>query len=186
MRTRPRSSQLFLGLLLAFGSLQAQQPPPLEFALGGGLLFADAGHSSYLRSRGTVAFLRISASRLPVILDASMQYVPASEIIFSCPPFGPCGPNFAGPTTVLTLTPALQGTLRVPPGSWLFHLGPSVHWLLDRQSGSNAIAAGLRTGIGFHAGQRRSGLLISADYIRLFRGGTAPDWFLPITIGWQF
>jgi len=28
--------------------------------------------------------------------------------------------------------------------------------------------------------------LISADYFRLFRAGSTPEWFLPVTIGWQF
>ena len=186
MRTRPRGSLLVLGPVLAFGSLQAQQPPPLKFAMGGGLLFADAGQSTFLRSRGTDAFLRIGWRRLPLILDASIQHVPASDILFGPCPLPGCATTFTGPTTVLTLAPAIQGTVRVPPGSWLFHLGPSLHWLVDRQSGSDPIVPGLRAGVGFHVGQRQSGLLISGDYLRLFRGGTAPNWFLPVTIGWQF
>jgi hypothetical protein len=124
-----------------------------------------------------------------LVLDASIQNVPRSTDIVSgpCPPAPTaCGSGFDGPTTALTLAPGIQATRRVPSAAWLFRLGPSVSWLADRGAGSDPLAAGFRAGISVRNGRGQTGLLISADYFRLFRGGAPPQWFLPVTVGWQF
>lgn len=146
------------------------------------------GSSTIVRSRGITAYLRLGWRRVPVILDASVQSARNRDIVFGpCPPPpAACGSPFTGPTTALTLAPAIQATQRVPVATWLFRLGPSVSWLSDREPGSHPLAAGLRAGISVRNGRTQSGLLISADYFRLFRTGTPPQWFLPVTIGWQF
>jgi len=177
---------LLLGAVSMGGALYAQDRP-VSLAAGGGLLFADDG-STMLHSRGITGFVRLSWRRFPLILDASVQNVPRNRgIVFGpCPPSAfPCGPApFTGPTNVLTLAPAIQATQRVPVAAWLFRFGPSVSWLADRAEGSHPVAAGVRAGVSVRNGQQ-SGLLISADYFRLFRA-EPPAWFFPITIGWQF
>jgi hypothetical protein len=176
---------LLLGAWSMGGALYAQNRP-VSLAAGGGLLFADDG-STMLHSRGITGFVRLSWRRFPLILDASVQNVPGNRgIVFGpCPPSpAACGSDFTGPTTALTLAPAIQATQRVPVAAWLFRLGPSVSWLADRAEGSHPLAAGVRAGVSVRNGQQ-SGLLISADYFRLFRN-EPPAWFFPITIGWQF
>ena len=185
MRLVHRTFALLLASIPLAGALQAQQRP-VSLAAGGGLLFADQG-SSTLRSRGVAAYLRLSWRRFPLILDASLQNVSRrADFVFApCPsPPAACGSAFFGPTTALTLSPAIQATQRVPVAAWLFRLGPSVSWLADRAEGSHPLAAGVRAGVSVRNGQQ-SGLLISADYFRLFRT-EPPAWFFPITIGWQF
>lgn len=186
MHLVPRTFALLLAVLPMVGTLHAQDRP-VSLAAGGGLLFADHGSSTILRSRGISAYLRLSWRRVPLLLDASIQNVPESRAI----PWGPCPPppaacgsGFDGPTTALTLAPAIQATQRVAVAAWLFRLGPSVTWLVNRAPNSDPLAAGLRAGISVRNGQQ-SGLLISADYFRLFRSGP-PAWFFPITVGWQF
>jgi len=178
---------LLLGIFLMVDALEAQSRPP-SLAAGGGLLFADNGSSTILRDRGISAYFRLSWRHLPLVLDASIQRVPENTDIVSgpcLPPPAACGSGFLGPTTLLTLAPAVQATLRVPSAAWLFRLGPSASWLVDREPNSDPLAAGLRAGISVRNGRADSGLLISADYFRLFRR-TPPTWFLPLTIGWQF
>jgi len=155
------------------GALQAQDRP-VSLAVGGGLLFADHGASTILRSKGITAYLRLSWRSIPLSLDASMQTVLRNnDILFGpCPPSpGACGSTFVGPTTAVTLSPAIQATRRVSGAAWLFRLGPSVSWLPDREPGSDPLAPGLRAGISVRNGHGQSGLLISVDYFRLFRGG---------------
>src|SRR5512144_3446063 len=55
--------------------------------------------------------------------------------------------------TALTLAPAAQLTWRWPRAAWLFRFGPSFHWLLEREVGSDAMAGGLRAGISARRGQ---------------------------------
>jgi len=184
------STFALLYALSVAGALQGQERP-LSLAVGGGLLFVDRSSSTIVGSRGVTAFFRISWRSVPLILDASVQNVPRNrDIIFGpCPPpsVGPCGPSpFIGPITAFTLAPAIQATQRVLVAAWLFRFGPSVSWLTGREPGSQPLAAGLRAGISVRNGRAQSGLLISADYFRLFRTGTPPTWFLPVTIGWQF
>ncbi len=182
-----RTFTLLVGVLPMISALQAQGRPP-RLAAGGGLVFADNGSSTILRDRGVSAYFRLSLRQLPLVLDVSIQRVPENTDIVSgpCPPPpAACGSGFLGPTTLLTLAPAVQATLRVPSAAWLFRLGPSASWLVNREPNSDPLAAGLRAGISVRNGRADSGLLISADYFRLFRR-TPPTWFLPLTIGWQF
>jgi len=182
-----RTFILLVGVLPMISALQAQGRPP-RLAAGGGLVFADNGSSTILRDQGVSAYFRLSLRQLPLVLDVSIQRVPENTDIVSgpCPPPpAACGSGFLGPTTLLTLAPAVQATLRVPSAAWLFRLGPSASWLVDREPNSDPLAAGLRAGISVRNGRADSGLLISADYFRLFRR-TPPTWFLPLTIGWQF
>jgi len=182
-----RTFILLVGVLPMISALQAQGRPP-RLAAGGGLVFADNGSSTILRDRGVSAYFRLSLRQLPLVLDVSIQRVPENTDIVSgpCPPPpAACGSGFLGPTTLLTLAPAVQATLRVPSAAWLFRLGPSASWLVNREPNSDPLAAGLRAGISVRNGRADSGLLISADYFRLFRR-TPPTWFLPLTIGWQF
>ena len=174
------------GFLALAGPLEAQRSRPIDFAMGGGLLVADNGVSNTLASRGVTAFLRLGGAHFgaPVIFDVALQHVPRYNSIV-CPP-GPVACGSSDGTTALTLAPAVQGAAPVSPGTWLFAFGPSVHWLVERNLGSEALVFGLRGGLGFRVGPHASGLLVSADYFRLFRGGTAPQWFLPCTLGWQF
>jgi hypothetical protein len=186
MRLVHHSFTLLLGALSLVGALQAQQRP-VSLAGGGGLLLVDKGSSTLLGSRGITAFVRLSWRRFPLVLDAAVQNVPRTTGIAwaPCPPSpAACGSPFSGPTTALTLAPAIQATQRVPVAAWLFRLGPSVSWLANREPGSPPLAAGLRAGVSVRNGQQ-SGLLISADYFRLFRTGP-PAWFFPLTVGWQF
>jgi hypothetical protein len=188
MRAIHYTFALLLGAVPVVESLQAQERP-ISLAAGGGLLFADKGSSTYLRSRGITVYLRLSWQSFPLLLDASIQNVPRnSDILFGpCPPPPTaCGGTFVGPTTALTVAPAIQTTKRVPGAAWLFRFGPSVSWFSGREPGSEPLATGLRAGISVRNGHGQSGLLISADYFRLFRVGTPPKWFFPVTIGWQF
>ena len=188
MRVLRQSLALFLGALALPSGLQTQERP-VHLAAGAGLLFADQGTGDLLRSRGFSAFLRFSWRTFPLLLDASIQSVPqaASPVFAPCPsPPAACGSAFYGPTTALILAPAIQATQRVPSATWLFRLGPSMSWFSGRRPGSDPLAAGLRAGISVRNGRMQSGLLISADYFRVFRAGSPPEWFLPVTIGWQF
>ncbi len=188
MRALRQSLALFLGALALAAGLQAQERP-VHVAAGAGLLFAGHRSDDFLRTRGFSAYLRLSWRTLPLLLDASIQNVPRNrDIVFvACqPPPATCGSPFLGPTTAVTLAPAIQAMRRVPVAAWLFRLGPSVSWFSGRRPGSDPLAAGLRAGISVRNGRMQSGLLISADYFRVFRAGSPPDWFLPVTIGWQF
>jgi len=191
MRLVRFSFALPLCTLSLVGALRGQERS-VSLAAGGGLLLVDKASSTIVGSRGVTAFFRLSWRRFPLILDASVQNVPRNrDIIFGpCPPPSvgpPCGSSpFLGPITAFTLAPAIQATQRVPVAAWLFRFGPSVSWLSGREPGSHPLTAGLRAGISVRNGSAQSGLLISADYFRLFRTGTPPTWFLPVTIGWQF
>jgi hypothetical protein len=182
------SLALLLGVLPMCGASEAQAPR-VSLAAGGGLLFADRGSYDIGGSRGITAYLRLSGRRFPLLLDASIQTVLGkTRVAFApCPPPpAACGSTLDGWTTALTLAPAIQATQRVPVASWLFRFGPSLSWLVDREPGSDPLAMGLRAGVSVRNGQAQSGFLISADYFRLFRGGSPPEWFFPVTIGWQF
>ncbi len=184
MRLVHHSFALLLVALATVGALQAQQRP-VSLAAGGGLLFMGNASSTVLRSRGITGYIRLGWRRFPLILDASVQNVSVNRVVYGpCPPSPAACGSSTGPMTALTLAPAIQATQRVPVAAWLFRFGPSVTWLANRAPGSDPLAAGLRAGISVRNGQR-SGLLISADYFRLFRAGP-PAWFFPITIGWQF
>ena len=188
MRAARCTFRLLVGTLPMVGALQAQHRP-VSLAAGAGLLFADHGAATILRSKGVTAYLRLSLRSVPLLLDASILTVLRNnDVLFGpCPPPpGACGSTFVGPTTALTLSPAIQATQRVPGAAWLFRVGPSVSWLPDRAQGSDPLAPGLRAGISIRNGHGQSGLLISVDYFRLYRAGTPPTWFIPVTIGWQF
>ena len=169
-------------------SLGAQHRSP-SVAIGGGILFADDGNGNYLNSNGFSAFLRFGWRTPPLALETWFESVPLNTDIVSgpcMPPPAPCPATFLGPSTALTLAPVLQPVLHGPTASWLFRLGPSVSWLADREPGSHPLALGWRGGTSIRAGHKDSGFLVSVDYHRLFRQGTAPEWFLPVTIGWEF
>jgi len=188
MRALRPTLALFLGALALPAGLRAQERP-VHVAAGAGLLFADQGSGDLLRSRGFSAYLRFSWGTFPLLLDASIQSVPQapSPVFAPCPsPPAACRSAFYGPTTALILAPAIQLTQRVPVATWLFRFGPSMSWFPDREPGSDPVAAGLRAGISVRNGRAQSGLLIAADYFRVFRAGTSPRWLLPVTIGWQF
>ena len=182
-----RMSRRGLALLLTIAppGLVQGQVPPLHFAAGAGLLVADRGSYNYLNRLGGTAFVRIALPRRPLLLEISMQHVSQNGNIAIEPCVSPCTSGLV-PSTALTLAPAAQVTWRWPRAAWLFRFGPSFHWLLERESGSNALAGGFRAGISARRGQTQSGLLLSADYFHLFRGGSAPRWFLPVTLGWEF
>ena len=191
---RPRTMRPFncsLALLLAAlaaSPLAGQRRTP-SVAIGGGILFADDGDGAFLNSRGIAAFLRLGLPVPPLVLETSFARVPRNTDILVAPclaPPAPCPAGFLGPSTALTLAPALQPALHAPSAAWLFRLGPSVSWLIDRESGSQPLAIGARAGVSIRSGQKDSGFLVSVDYYRLFRHGTAPEWFLPITVGWEF
>jgi len=168
--------------------LTAQHRAP-SFAIGAGVLFADDGNSGYLDSRGISAFVRLGWSNVPLVLETSIESVPQNnEIVFApcLPPPAVCSAPFLGPSTALTFAPALQTIARAPAASWLFRFGPSLSWLVDRQLASDPLAVGWRAGTGVRMGHTNAGFLVSLDYYHLFRKGVAPDWFLPITVGWQF
>jgi len=183
MRLAPR----ILALLLTMTpwSLLQGQAPPTHHAAGAGLLVADRGPSGYLDRLGPTAFLRLAWPRRPLLLEVSMQHVGHADIAIE-PCLPPCTSTPVASSTALTLAPAAQLTWRWPRAAWLFRVGPSFHWLLELESGSDAMAAGLRAGISARRGQTEAGLLLSADYFRLFRSGSAPRWFVPVTLGWQF
>jgi len=188
MRALGQTLALVLGGFALPAGLQAQERP-VGVAAGAGLVFADHGSDDLLRSRGFSAYLRFSWRTFPLLLDASIQTVPQTTgLVFApCPsPPAGCGSAFYGPTTAVILAPAIQATQRVPAAAWLFRFGPSVSWFPDRAPGFDPLAVGLRAGISVRNGRAQSGLLISADYFRLFRAGSPPEWFLPVTIGWQF
>ena len=188
MRARRQTLALLLGALALPAGLQAQERP-LSVAAGAGLVFADHGSDDRLGSRGFSAYLLLSWRTFPLLLDASIHTMPQTTSPVFAPCLSPpaaCGSAFYGPTTALILAPAIQATQRVPVAAWLFRLGPSVSWFPDREPGSDPLAAGFRVGIGVRNGRAQSGFLISADYFRLFRAGSAPEWLFPVTIGWQF
>jgi hypothetical protein len=173
---------------LAASPLAGQRRSP-SVAIGGGILFADDADGSYLNRRGFSAFLRLGLPAPPFVLETSFESVPRNtNILFApCrPPPALCPAVFLGPSTALTLAPALQLAQRAPAAAWLFRLGPSLSWLVDREPGSHPLAMGWRGGTSIRAGHRDSGFLLSVDYYHLFRHGTAPDWFLPITVGVEF
>ena len=186
-----RGAQCHLLVTLAMipaSPLAAQHRAP-SLAIGAGVLFADDGNSAYLDSRGISAFVRLGWSSVPLVLEASVESVPQNnDILFApcLPPPAVCAAPFVGPSTALTFAPALQTTARAPVASWLFRFGPSLSWLVDRQPASDPLAIGWRAGTSVRTGHTNSGFLLSLDYYHLFRKGMAPDWFLPITIGWQF
>lgn len=155
-------------------------------AIGGGLLAAD--HSP--GGAGINLFVRVGWPRLPLVVDASFENTPGQVLVaVLCKPGAiNCGgfSNYSGEITALTFAPAIQFTERGRKAALLYRVGPSVHWLTDRQPGSASAAGGYRAGLSLRLGEGNSGFLISADYYRLLRGNTAPRWFLPITIGWQF
>ena len=177
------------GFLALASSLEAQRSRPIGFAIGGGLLVADNGVYNTLASRGPTAFLRLGGAHIgvPVIFEIAIHHVPHNDVIVAaqCPsPPAACGSS--NNTTALTIAAAVQGAAHVSPGTWLFQFGPSAHWMVERNAGTDAVVLGLRGGLGFRVGPHATGLLLSADYFRLFRGGIAPQWFFPITLGWQF
>lgn len=174
-----RTASRILALLLSIapqGILQGQSSS-LRFAAGAGLLAADRGLDNYSNRLGTTAFLRIRSPGQPLLLEASMQHVPRNTNIADAA---------VRASTAFTLTPAAQVTWRWPEAAWLFRFGPSFHWFVERQLGSDPLAIGLRAGTSVRPGHTQSGLLLSADYFRLIRGGSSPRWFLPITLGWEF
>lgn len=186
---RPLHCWLALMLVTLVASPLAGQRRAPSVAIGGGILFADNGDGSYLNSRGFSAFVRLGLPTLPIAVETSFERVPRNtDIVFApcMPPPAQCPATFLGPSTALTLAPALQPTLHAPSASWLFRLGPSVSWLVDREPGSQPLAIGWRAGTSVRAGHRDSGFLVSVDYYHLFRRGTAPDWLLPISVGWGF
>jgi hypothetical protein len=177
-----------LALLLVASPLAGQRRSP-SVAIGGGILFADNGDGSYLNRRGISAFLRLGWPLAPLVVETSFESVPRNtDILFApcMPPPAPCAAVFLGPNTALTFAPALQLAQHAPAAAWLFRLGPSLSWLVDREPGSHPLAMGWRGGTSIRTGHKDSGFLLSVDYYHLFRHGTAPDWFLPITVGWEF
>ena len=187
MRPFTRSLALMLTALAAT-PLAGQRRAP-SVAIGGGILFADNGDGSSLNSRGFSAFLRLGLPALPFVVETSFESVPRNtDIVFApcLPPPAQCPATFLGPNTALTLAPALQLVQHAPSAAWQFRLGPSVSWLTDREPGSHPLALGWRGGTSIRAGHKDSGFLVSVDYYHLFRRGLAPDWFLPITVGWEF
>ena len=179
--------------LFCVSALQGQAAP-LRVSVGGGLLFADHGKGGQLSSRGASGFLRLNRMGSPLLLETSIQSAPRSRyvIVFApCPPPPePCGDTpFLGPTTALTVAPAVQITERESSTSGvalLYRLGPSVSWQVRREAGADPFAVGARAGVSVRLGHQTGGLLLSADLFRLFHTGSSPRWFLPLTVGGEF
>lgn len=163
------------------------QGPALAVALGAGRAYTDHRNTS-LQDQGFSAFVRVTSMRAPFLLDVSYVHVPQAPIVaYPCPSFAPsCGSNqFVGPVSALTLSPAAQ---MIEHNSWsamTWRVGPTVSWLPDRQAGTSGAALGARAGASFLVKWGGPALVLSADYFRMFRGGQAPQWFVPITFGLQ-
>lgn len=160
----------------------------LNLSFGAGRAYTD-NRNTLLGDQGFSAFIRVSSQRLPFLMDASyisMAQVP--RVVYPCPSFAPtCGANqFVGPVRAVTLSPALQIADRHGFVSLQYRLGPSVSWLPDRQANTSAAAFGARVGASLvmHVGE--PALVLSADYLRMFRDGQSPRWFVPLTLGLQF
>lgn len=186
------ASLVTLLAVLTLPSVGHTQTRPLTLSFGAGPSFNDHRNTS-LGAQGFSAFVRVSSQRLPLLLDVSYISVPKSPIAFvayPCPSFAPtCGGSggFTGPVSALTLSPAVQTIERNSWSAMQYRLGPSVSWLPERQQGTDAAALGARVGASFLLRFRDGpGLMISADYLRMFRGGEAPQWFVPVTLGLQF
>jgi len=185
---------VILSVLVVGGVVGAAGQEPgrgLVFSAGGGVALVD--HSS----QGEGAFIRVASRNLPVVLDLSIQSTPGrAPVVYAfhgglpctAPGCTPAAGPYAGPVTALMLAPSLQATEQHgTDGAVLYRVGPALAWLPDRAPGDAAIEAGVRAGISVRLGFGTGGLLVSGDYVRLFRSGnTAPRWFLPITLGWQF
>ncbi|HZH39507.1 MAG TPA: hypothetical protein VFD85_00770 [Gemmatimonadales bacterium] len=186
-----RAWSAVFAVLVVGGAVNAAGQEPARgfvFSAGGGLALADRS------PQGEGAFIRVASRRLPVVLDLSIQSTPGQPpvaYVFPACPMPGCSPTagpYTGPETALMLSPSLQVTEHHgPTGAVLYRIGPALGWLPDRAPGDAAIEGGIRGGISIRLGVGSGGLLVSGDYVRLFRSGdTAPRWFLPITLGWQF
>jgi hypothetical protein len=123
------------------------------------------------------------------LLDVSYLNVPAAPpILLPCPQFATsCGGGFTGPVSALTLSPAVQTAESKSAAELQYRIGPSVSWLPDRQPGTSGAALGARAGVSLVLKFWQGGpaLVASADYFRMFRGGLAPQWFVPVAFGLQ-
>ena len=168
------------------GASQAQTRA-LAFSFGAGPAFNDH-RNTFLGTQGFSAFVRVTSLRGPFLLDVSYVNVPAAPVVNApCPSFATsCGSGFTGPVSALTLSPAVQTVETKSIAEMLYRIGPTVSWLPDRQPGTTAAALGARAGVSlvFKFG-RGPQVVASADYFLMFRGGTAPQWFVPVAFGLQ-
>lgn len=165
---------------------------PFAVSFGAGPAFNDH-QNTMLGSRGFSAFVRVTSMRSPFLMDISYVSLPQSDnIVYAlpCPPFATScggGNQFLGPVSALTLSPAVETVERNSWSAMQYRIGPSVSWLPDRQPGTSAAALGARAGVSLIVKVSSGpGLMVSVDYLRMFRGGQTPQWFVPVTLGLQF
>ena len=143
-----------------------------------------------LGGRGFASYLRMSWGRgRSFSLANDLWFISIPDVPFETPPCpGPaCGPVVTNyQTTALVLAPALVARQGYEKSSLLYRLGPTASWFVDRIDGTPAVAGGVQAGFSVLTTRRQNGMLISIDYLRMFRGGAHPRWFVPITVGWQF
>lgn len=190
-----RASSALAAFLLVAGinapRLASQHRRAIHPAVGLGRLVADDVHGA-LGHAGFAAYGRLTwwaASGVSLLVDGWFHSVSVNHDIVTapCPPATPCGsPSFSGGTTALVLAPALQAREGYERVALLYRLGPSVAWFAHHAPSTDAAAVGVRGGFSVLTSRGASGVLLSVDYLRVFRNHAGPRWFLPITIGWQF
>lgn len=184
---RAWSGILVVSVVLGAPRATAQAPTRgLTYSVGGGVTLATQS------SQGGGAYFRLGSGRWPVVLDLSYSRVPgAPPVVFApapCPPGAVCAASFTpynGTVSAWTLAPSLQLT-EGRHTALLYRLGPALSFLSDRAPGAPAFVGGFKAGISLRLGVGTGGLLLSGDYVRLLRSGSDQQWFLPITLGWQF
>ncbi len=189
LRISSKSSS-WAGLLLVFGVLQPVRLDAQHLALGAGMSFADRGANELLGGRGFTWYGRISwRSGRSFSLVNDFWVISIPDVPIETPPCpGPqCAPTFtSNQTTVLVLAPALVARQGYEKASLLYRLGPTASWFANRPTGTPALAGGVQAGLSILTTRRQNGMLLSIDYLRMFRGDAHPRWFVPITVGWQF
>jgi len=192
MRRSALAIVLTLGLVGA-GRRAHAQGAAIHVAIGAGKSFADRGASDELSGSGLAIYGRISgrsARAFSAVADFWMISVPVNGDIVT----GPCRP--ADPSCVggslgnqgtraLVLAPALVAREGYEKVSLLYRLGPTTTWFTSRSADSPPLALGLQAGLSILTTRGQRGVLVSIDYLRMFRGSARPRWFVPITVGLQ-
>lgn len=168
-------------------------PPALgaqRISFGAGATFADRGSNGLLAGRGFTAFGRIRTDGLGwfgLAGDVWMITLPQMFVETPpCPSTVSCSGGWFGPSTAFALTPTLIARERYENVQLLYRVGPTASWFPKRDPSSPALGAGFQAGLTIVTTHGHSGALMSVDYLRLFRGGARPRWFVPVTLGWQF
>ena len=151
-------------------------------ALGVGTTFTDPGGGT---TNGFAAYTRVTPNptrTLSLAGDLWFVSIPHSQIVT-----GPClaGSSCRGGNAALHVVPGLVARQGYEKVTLLYRFGPLASWFPQGPAGTSVVAAGLQVGLSLLTTRQQGGLLLSVDYQRLFRGG-APQWFVPLTLGWQF